>query len=293
MKRTTAAVLTGMCVLILSLSLNCLAEDLEKKQRELRTQIILYNLVNGLYLTNDQMEYILGNAKELDSLRERLEQKKKSNAPTLTQALLDLKEEVKHEVPQVSENLAKRIHQGNNLLLRLRKEYIDALGEATEQVKSTLSDNQIYLIKSFKPCLIPPKGPARIGQLSSQGGPTRLLERIRNMPARRYETRKYEIADRIIEKLSVRSPRLSTEQLGEAKIMLLRAMDDVRKLSDVEFALQKEDMAHEIKNTVLRDKHKENEIDVDKRIARFLLSPQIIPVLEEGLSEREGKQRDL
>jgi hypothetical protein len=293
MKRTTAAVLTGMCVLILSLSLNCLAEDLEKKQRELRTQITLYNLVNGLYLTNDQMEFILGRAKELDSLRERLEERKKSNAPTLTQALLDLKEEVKHEVPQVSENLAKRIHQGNNLLLRLRKEYIDALGEATEQFKSTLSDNQIYLIKSFKPCLIPPKGPARIGQLSSQGGPTRLLERIRDMPARRYETKKYELADRIIEKLSVRSPRLSTEQLGEAKIILHRTMDDVRELSDVEFALQKEDMAHETKYTVLRDKHKESEIDVDKRIARFLLSPQIIPVLEEGLSEREGKKRNL
>jgi len=293
MKRTTAAVLTGMCVLILSLSLNCLAEDLEKKQRELRTQITLYNLVNGLYLTNDQMEFILSRAKDLDSLRERLEERKKSNASTLTQALLDLKEEVKQEVPQVSENLAKRIHQGNNLLLRLRKEYIDALGEATEQVKSTLSDNQIYLIKRFKPCLIPPKGPARIGQLSSQGGPTRLLERIRDMPARRYETKKYEIADRIIEKLSVRSPRLSTEQLGEAKIILLRTMDDVRKLSDVEFALQKEDMAHVIKNAVLRDKHKENEIDVDKRIARFILSPQIIPVLEEALSEREGKQRDL
>jgi len=292
-KRTRAAVPTGMCVLMLSLSLNCLAEDLEKKQRELRTQITLYNLVNGLYLTNDQMEFILSRAKDLDSLRERLEERKRSNAPILTQALLDLKEEVKHEVPQVSENLAKRIHQGNNLLLRLRKEYIDALGEATEQVKSTLSDNQIYLIKSFKPCLIPPKGPARIGQLSSQGGPTRLLERIRDMPARRYETKKHEIADRIIEKLSVRSPRISTEQLGEAKIILLQTMDDVRKLSDVEFALQKEDMAHEIKNTVLRDKHKENEIDVDKRIARFLLSPQIIPVLEEGLSEREGKQRDL
>ena len=259
----------------------------------MRTQITLYNLVNGLYLTNEQTEFILGKAKELDALRERLEERKKSNAPTLTQALLDLKEEVKQEVPQVSENLAKRIHQGNNLLLRLRKEYIDALGEATEQVKSTLSDNQIYLIKSFKPCLIPPKGPARIGQLSSQGGPTRLLERIRDMPARRYETKKYEIADRIIERLSVRSPRLSAEQLGEAKIELLRTMDDVRKLSDVEFALQKEDMAYEIKNAVLRDKHKENEIDVDKRIARFLLSPQIIPVLEEGLSEREGKEREL
>jgi len=293
MRRTTAAVLTGMCLLILSLSLNCLAEDLEKKQRELRTQITLYNLVNGLYLTNGQTEFILGKAKELDALRERLEERKKSNAPTLTQALLDLREEVKHEVPQIPENLAKRIHQGNNLLLRLRKEYIDALGEATEQVKSTLSDNQIYLIKSFKPCLIPPKGPARIGQLSSQGGPTRLLERIRGMPAIRYESKKYEIADRIIERLSVRSPRLSTEQLSEAKIELLRTMDDVRKLSDVEFALQKEDMAYEIKNAVLRDKHKESEIDVDKRIARFLLSPQIIPVLEEGLSERQGKEREL
>lgn len=77
MKRTRAAVPTGMCVLMLSLSLNCLAEDLEKKQRELRTQITLYNLVNGLYLTNDQMEFILSRAKDLDSLRERLEERKR------------------------------------------------------------------------------------------------------------------------------------------------------------------------------------------------------------------------
>ena len=75
MKRTRAAVLTGMCVLILGLSSNCLAEDLETKQRELRTQITLYNLVNGLYLTNDQMEFILSRAKDLDSLRERLEER--------------------------------------------------------------------------------------------------------------------------------------------------------------------------------------------------------------------------
>ena len=72
------------------------------------------------------------------------------------------------------------------------------------------------------------------------------------MPARRYETKKHEIADRIIERLSVRSPRLSGEQLGEAKIILLRTMDDVRKLLDVEFALQKEHMAHGIKNAVRR-----------------------------------------
>ena len=61
-----------------------------------------------------------------------------------------------------------------------------------------------------------------------------------------------QIADRIIGKLSVRSPRLRTEHLGEAKIILLRTMDNIRKLSDVEFSLQKEDMAHGIKNAVRR-----------------------------------------
>ena len=61
-----------------------------------------------------------------------------------------------------------------------------------------------------------------------------------------------QIADRIIGKLSVRSPRLRTQHLGEAKIILLRTMDNIRKLSDVEFALQKEDMAHGIKNAVRR-----------------------------------------
>ncbi len=105
------------------------------------------------------------------------------------------------------------------------------------------------------------------------------------MPPKIYETKKHQIADRAIERLALKSPSLGAEQLNKARTELLRTMDEVRGLSDLDFAVQKEDIARETKNTILGGKQKENEIDVDKRIARFLLSPQTIPVLEEKLSE--------
>lgn len=281
--------LFGTWALILGLSFNCLAEDIDKQEKELRTQITIYNLVNGLYLTEDQMDFILNKSKKLHSLQKKLQNRKKSDSSNQREALLALREEVRKEVPQVSEDLAKEIHRNNFLMLKLRKEYIDALSETTEQVKSKLTDKQIYLIQSFKPCLIPPKGPARMGQISSQAGPTKLLERVRNMPTKRYKTRKSDIADRYIKRLSLKFPYLSDRELSEAKTKFLRIMDDVRGLSDLDFALQKKDIANEIKNIVIRGEHKEKQIDEDKKIARFLLNSQIIPVLEEKLSIKEER----
>jgi len=289
MRRKPSIRLFGIGALILGLSFNCVAEDIDKQEKELRTQITIYNLVNGLYLTEDQMEFILNKSKELDSLLRKLQDRKKSDASDQRKALLVLREEVRKEVPQVSEDLAKEIHRNNFLMLKLRKEYIDALSETTEQVKSKLTDKQIYLIQSFKPCLIPPKGPARMGQISSQAGPIKLLERVRNMPTKRYKTRKSDIANRYIKRLSLKFPYLSDRELSEAKTKFLRIMDDVRGLSDLDFALQKKDIANEIKNIVIRGEHKEKQIDEDKKIARFLLNSQIIPVLEEKLSIKEER----
>ena len=69
--------------------------------------------------------------------------------------------------------------------------------------------------------------------------------------------------------------------MGKVKEEFLKIIEEVRSLSDIDFALQKENFAEKIKDIVDVKK----EVNLDKRIAKFLLNPQIIPVLEEKLLE--------
>ncbi|UCC95218.1 MAG: hypothetical protein JSW40_00290 [Candidatus Omnitrophota bacterium] len=268
--RRIAMILIGAVLLQFSTPSPIRCQD---SQESLRTQIILYNLVGGLYLTEEQKETILGEARKLESLRGQMQ----IHSSAQSQALLALREEVKREVPQVPQDLAQEIHQSKQQSLRLRKGYYDELQEATQKIKDGLTDAQVYLISTFKPCLVPPKGPARIGQALLSTGGIHLLERLRAMPEEGYRMRKHKISDKFIEKVSLRYPQLTEQELSEARNDFLRIIEEVRGLSSVDFAVKKETKAEEIKNLIEPRK----EVDVDKKIAYFLLSPQIIPILEE------------
>lgn len=262
----------------------CVGEDIVKQKRELHTQIVIYNLVNGLYLDEEQMKFILEKAEEIDILRQKLKSEAEFYASKQIDSLLALREEAKKEAPQVPRELAKEIQQNRLSIENLRKQYTDAVDEATKEIKAQLTDVQLYNMQNFQPCLVPPKEFLRIGQASSPARLLKVLEHIRAIPQARYENRKDEIANRFIEKLSSKHPYLKEEQLSEAKEKFLQIIEDVRSLSDVEFILQKQSIADEVKNII--DKKNPLRVDVDKKIAHFLLHPQIIPVLEEKLSER-------
>lgn len=277
MKRASLVIVSGLY--FLTRIMPCEAADFDKPQKELRAQIVIYNLLSGLYLTEEQMKFILEKAKEIESLEKKLYEGAQARFSTQTDSLLTLREEVKKEIPDISKDLAREIHQNNIDINTLRKEYFDELTEATGAVKSHLTGTQLYIIQGFKPCLVPPKGDARIGQSGVPGGFVRVLERIRSLPERRYQIKKEEIVDRYIEKLSLLHPRLTEEHVREAREKFVQIVEDVRNMSQVEFALEKEKRASEIKNIV-----EKKQVDVDRKITHFLLNSQIIPILEEQLS---------
>lgn len=274
----------GLSLLIFSLPSWALRyyED-EDDYASLRTQIIIYNLVNGLYLTNEQIRFILEKAEEMSALREKLKRENEDSLSEQTGALLALKEEVKKEAPEVPKELARKIHKNNLRIAKLRKDYINALEEVSREIKSKLTETQLYTIETFKPCLVPPKGPARIGQAVEETVVGKLLERVRGLPQEIYEVKKYEMSARYMEKISLQYPQLKEKELSEAKEKFLEIIDEVRNMSDVDFAIKKQDVDNKIKELVSTDKP----VDVNKRITRFLLSKQVIPVLKEKLSEQE------
>lgn len=260
------------------------ALEVQDPNRSLRTQIMLQNLTIGLFLSDAQMISIIGEARRVKALEEDLSRDIKANLASQTNDLLALKEETKKDVPEISPGLARQIHQKKVLGLRMNKEYREALETATNKVKGLLNDSQIYTMTTFKPCLVPPKGPSRVGQDSSDDGPgTRLLERVRKIPDRRYQTVKNDLVNRFLEKASLMHPRqVNDKTIATFKGKLLDIIEEVRGLSDIEFELSKGKKGEAILSLIRPQKR---EVSVERRIAKFLLSPEIIPVLKEQLAE--------
>jgi len=250
-------------------------------EKEMRLEIITTNLLNGLYLTEEQMRVVFEEAKRVELVRSKLRDEVEDISESEREAMRILREEVKTEVPDISKDVARRIHERSERMLERRKEYVDIIEEAARIVKDELTENQLYAIKNFKPCLVPPKGPARIGQ--AQGGErgVKMLERIRNAPQAKYEAKKDQIVDRHLERISLKHPEFREEELNGLREEFIAIIEEVRSLSDTEFALKKQAKALQIKQMA----EDEKEVSVDRRIVRFLLNPQIVPILEEKLQE--------
>ncbi len=260
------------------------ALEVQDPNKALKSQIMLQNLIIGLSLDDTQILAIKGEASRLKFLGESLKRDIAAKLSDQAQALKTLKEETAKDVPQVPKDLARQIHRNKISSLKIRREYTDAQEAATRKIKDLLNDSQIYTITTFKPCLVPPKGPGRVGQDASQGGPgTRLLEKLRKLPEKKFQARKNDIVNRLLERAALKHPKQVNEKtLATQRSRILAIAERARDLSDIEFQVYKNQEGEAIKSMI---KPQRKEVDLDKRIAKFLLSPDIIPVLEEQLSK--------
>jgi len=247
--------------------------------KELQGEIKIYNLINGLYLDKNQMEFILSCAQELKQKKDEWRYVYENNLANQREVLLSLKNEVRNNKTEVSPDLARDVHRTKLEIQKLRKEYIDTSKSKAQAVKSILSKNQLYTIENYKPCLVPAQGSARIGEDNSGKQATELLERIRTMPKQRYNQKKHIISQKHVERLSMKLPMLKPEELKQAQNSLLKIMDKAKALSDTDFLIEKNNLAKQIKDITSPPEKAEAE----EKIARFLLDASIISVLQDKL----------
>lgn len=253
-------------------------------QKELRQEIQILNLINGLYLSSAQMEFLIKQAKKTQELRENFLEEYQKYSDELNEILKELKGELIENTAEVSEDIAKKVHQLNHKILKLKVDYEEEMDNIIQQVKNNLSGNQIYIIEEFKPCLIPPKGPLRVGQAGSSKAGLKQLERIREIPEHIYSVKKDEIAGRFLEKILLYKPKGQEIDEEEARNKILSIFDEARALSDLDFELKKEKLAAQLKEDILPEI---KTIDVDTKIEHFLLNPSVIPILEEKIENKE------
>ena len=251
-------------------------ESIEGLKREIR----VLNLVNGLNLTPEQMDRILSLARRAEGCRAEFRKTVGSFEEEEGRALEEIGSFLRLglEIPQ---NTAQSFHGISNEARRAGLMMREEMKNLTEQASRVLESHQIHQMELYVPCIIPPKGEARIGQAADFKGLSRSLERLRELPARVYSMRRRAIAQRTLDALKLRAAPGTNGDERELLGRIVSITDRARALDEAEFTIQKESLAEEMAGLL---KQEIPAGQLDRKIEGFLLSPEMIRLLEERLS---------
>ncbi|MCK9554714.1 hypothetical protein M0R36_02705 [bacterium] len=272
-------------VVFLSASVACAAPDVlsapgNGEYRGARDEVVVINLLNGLELSDEQAGWLLKYAKEAEKDRSEFLKNRESRKNSIGKALDEVKSEVE-DGRNISDAARKKYAEAHRREKETEIEYFKKMEELADLVKSRLESYQIEAIKSYKPCVIPPKEGNRIGQADSGEKYIKHVEQIRVLPEKAYDARKEEIAQRFIQRIKYHfmEPNMDEEEETD---FLIGIYDKARKMNDVKFEVNKGDLAAEISD---RYDKSMNNTDVNGKIMKILLSDAAVDVLEKRVNK--------
>jgi len=270
-----------------------------RRLQDLFLDISTINLLNGLRLTREQTKAILALAREAEERRNdgrRVETYRKALADAVA-AYEAFKAEANKGNPPGESATRRAVHfeRRIKMLRNRRAELIDRhTPEFDARLQGILTEGQLQIIETFRPCLVPPKDlkdPVRAGQVASDRG-VRMLARVRRVPERLWRERKHFIASRHVEKIGHGRLEITDKEARAAEEKhFIDVVEKARAMSDVEFEMEKSALAQQLspqerlgqlleRSRVVRSKAVPRQVS---RAARWLLHPRIIPILAERL----------
>ncbi len=212
-----------------------------------RQKISGLNLLNGLYLTEEQMEQIIPLARETrESEEQALEKLIEINSDTDFIAALE-----EHVATLLKGNQPEG--ELKQTLNRFHGQEVE-IGYGLEKKKQELglkaidvfSKEQMALIAEFKPCLIAPQDENSTLTGSAAGGlhVHNALKKMRRIPDRIWEKRKDKYMERILTQNDKHSPDFL--DFDAEKKRLDKLINKARSYSDAEFELHVQDLANEL-----------------------------------------------
>jgi len=259
-----------------------------EEARLLRSQIQSLNLLNSLNLSKEQMKKLIPIIKEADKARQNLEKSMEKQESGFNDILEEMKKQLLNS-NDVSNDIKKKFQARKKELEKGLKSYNTTMESLINKTKGILNENQLVLVGEYKPCLIPIRSisnPERIGQADSSEKFGKLMERIRKVPDDKYQKVREKVLSRLDEKLKT---KMKDKKKREAFIKKVgAAMDKVRLMTDEDYEMNKDKMFKELeaagektkKRPQKSRKRKRQKSKEDKYIGKFLLNPDIIPILE-------------
>lgn len=274
----------SVCLLLLGLwSVGVLGEVKKGKIHELNRDIVLLNLINGLYLTEEQTVSLIEKIKEAEEAREVFEKALEEKEKNFEDVLKDVRD-VLLTGDEIPDDLKRRVREMKEVQHRSQDERGEKLINLESEVEGLLTKNQLVTIDSYKPCTIPP-AQGKIGQSveTAAEGIARQLTRIRRLPNSRYELMKDMFVDFNMDKVEKHLGFLNPEEKEQYRQQTMDTFEKARNLSDKEFLLQKGELALELMPEDVKIRRRR--INQLGRVGFFLLDPALIPILETRLKK--------
>ncbi|MFC1906582.1 hypothetical protein ACFLW8_00645 [Chloroflexota bacterium] len=265
---------------VLFFSQNTLAQppNYNDEITQVSADIRLLNLINGLELDEAQTEFIIQKAEEAAALQVNLVSGVNNGDPEIVQALQNL-----HQLrttllngENIPQDLKGSVHQASKLTKELRLEYLNQRSQLAAEIKQILEPHQLYCLENYKPCLIPPKEGAA-GQENRLEAEQRQLTRIRQIPERAFEKNKTRIVEAMFARTKMYLPHGYIMDEEAEKEWLMSLFEEARSMSDVDFSIEKAGLAERLQS---RHALPKPPIDITVKIEKFLLNPDIIPLLK-------------
>jgi hypothetical protein len=161
--------------------------------------------------------------------------------------------------------------------------------EMGKKVAAILTDNQKEVVGSFSCCLVPPKSlsdPVRVGQADVAEWQVEMLEKSRKCPDRLWPVAKKRALNELEKGAVIADPGITEEKKKKERKRVGDLLDKARALSDVDFEMEKEELASQIKvQTAQVPEYLE-----DFNSAFFLLMPGSVEVYDELIKHLDNQE---
>ncbi|RKY12979.1 MAG: hypothetical protein DRP82_06070 [Planctomycetota bacterium] len=277
------------------------------RMQKLKKMTSFLNLLNGLYLSKEQMEKIVAINEEYKAKYEEWARKNLQRVEEWERTLEEWVEALKRgELPR---DLMRKAGHVDHMLAVVKRNVLNRVrSNYKERLEAVFTDAQKEVIRTFKPCVTPPRdlrNPIRAGQANAGGHATRLLVRLRQLPPHVFWRQLDKIVERHITGYSKAHPMTEEEKAAERK-RLRQTLIKIYRMDDVDFEMQKEKLAKELKVRdkahIIRDEIKRLHQELQKwqkkvmpgnysPVVRWFLNPEIvIPVLKERIARMEQEE---
>jgi hypothetical protein len=288
------AVIAGALVSVMPASAYDESAEAYERIGDLKQDISILNLLNGLHLTGEQRAAILAEARNAQAIRDRYLQNKSEKLSEMAESLEDLKLHLMNPQAPPPKEIERGAKRNNSEIKRVHESYIREIGAIEKRVAKILTDGQKEILVDFKPCLVPPKNlrnPTRAGQAHDYSRIEKFLTRSRHWSDDVYERRLDLFLDKFVSKVEEKQgPMTDAEEMAE-RGRVRAIVEEAQSMNDVDFELSKQELAERI--DIYKDTQKKKALVTEHKgrgqIARFLLSERALPILEQRVQLASGQ----
>ena len=252
--------------------------------KNMREEIQIINLFNNLDLRKEQVEFILNKARLVGQIRNSASSEISLYESEMLKAYSVIKEGVESGRVTVEKATAKDFQSIKHKIEGVKKEAQIKIDALAKEIEANLEDFQVLALENYRPCIIPIVSKNRIGQSDAATGIVKVLEKVKSAPESKYMYNEDKFAKRILDRIKEKSYADFKIEEQKIKAEIINTFQEVRGMDDIDFQIRKETIAGDLHSKIFPSKKPMTRI---AKIKAFLLSKNVIPVLEKKLSQQD------